>query len=64
MEHKSDSALLTIGLKQSLHIAQLFFKTEIGEVAMVLAKVVDVIIAAEIVNKAIDLLNKFSEENE
>lgn len=63
-QHKSDQALINLGLSQSKHIPQLFYKIEKGELTMVIAKVVDDIIAAGIGNTAEQLLSDFGKQYE
>ncbi len=58
-QNESDNVLLKMGLTQSINVPQLFYKKENGKLTLILAKVVDDIIAAGVGNSAIQALNEF-----
>lgn len=60
-QYQSDQVLEELGLTQSVHIPQLFYKIENGKLVFILAKIVDDIICAGIGNSAEIFLNKVNE---
>lgn len=60
-QNKSDQALMNLGLKQSKHINQLFYKYEDSKLCLIVAKVVDDIKAAGPGDNAVNFFSAFNQ---